>query len=109
MTANVALFSPLRSLAFGSISASYSTVGVPLEVPTRVIRILNNTDGAMLFSTDGVVDQLFLPAGTFVLYDIAGNSGPNSSFRLHTGIQFSVKYSTVPTIGAVYIEAILGV
>ncbi len=97
----------VRSLAFGGISGSYAAVGTPIQHNWREVHFINNTDGDVFFSADGINDNVFVPAGSFALYDIASNS--NSSvgatdllFALFT--QFYVKQSVAPTLGSVYVQ-----
>lgn len=105
----VARFDTLRTLASGSIGAAYAAVGTPLTHNWRMFRLVNNTDGDMFFSADGVNDNFFLPAHTFLLWDLATNSPPiasSDSFVLALQTQFYVKRSTVPTTGSVYVEGL---
>lgn len=99
---------PLRSLAFGSISASYAAVGTPLANPCRLICFTNNTEGNMFFTRDGTTDHLFVAAGSFKLFDISTNHRAVNQDDLvfETGTQWSVRQSTAPTSGSVYIEAL---
>lgn len=106
MASNIAKFETIRTLANASITALYVAVGTPFPNPLRAFRISNPTDGDMFFSTDGIKDEFFLPASAFVLYDIAGNSGISSNFRVAANTQFYCRYSTAPSKSAVYIEAI---
>jgi hypothetical protein len=102
-------FDALRSLAFGSISGSYAALGSPLGFNWKMFKITNNTDGDMFISTDGTTDNLFVPATSFVLYDLSTNAPPvsvNDTFCMAIGTQFYVKQSTSPSTGAVYIEGI---
>lgn len=112
MSAKKVYFDTLRSLAFGSISGTYATVGSPLTVEARIICITNNTQGGMIFSTDSTNSsgQLFLPAGTFKLFDLTANMvpGKDDNFVIAQGTQFYVKQATAPTSGAVYIEILYG-
>lgn len=108
MSSNIARVDALRSLGFASISGTYAAVGTPFAHAMRIIRIINNTNGDMFFSFDGTTDNLFVPANSFVLYDIAANDDPTDQFRLSKGTQIYVKQSTAPTSGSVYIEAIYG-
>lgn len=109
MSTQVATIDNLRSLAFGSISGTYAAVGTAFTSAVRLLCITNNTNGDMFFSTDGVNNMLFIPLGSFKLFDVASNSSNNNTyFVLRTGTQFYVKQSTAPTSGSVYIEAILG-
>ncbi len=99
----------IRSLGFASISGTYATVGGPLAHPVRLICFTNTTDGDMFFSDNGVDNKLFIPAGGFKLFDITTNRyAAASQWVFQVGTQFSVKQSTAPTKGAVYIECLWG-
>jgi len=105
----VAHFDTLRSLAFGGISGSYAPLGSALTTNTRIFKLTNNTDGDLIASLDGTNDHIFLPAGSFTLYDLSTNSPPiavTDNLVLAIGTQFSVKQSTAPTSGAIYLECI---
>lgn len=102
-----ATYDTLRSLAHGSISGSYAALGTQLLFPARIIKITNNTDGDMLVSTDGSTDMDFLPANSFVLYDISTNrqiAGQQLNFP--SGTQFFIKQSSAPTKNSVYLTVI---
>jgi hypothetical protein len=100
-----AFFEPIRTLAFGGISAAYASVGAVSEHPIRAFCISNNTEGDMYFTTDTDEDQMFLAAGSFRLYDVQSNlNGRDSKNVLKKGTQFSVKQITAPVSGAVYVE-----
>lgn len=99
----------LRTLAIASISGTYAAVGSAFTHPARMLRLINNTDGDMIFSTDGTNDMCFVPLTSFVLYDLSSNGNPQQGFSplaLPKGTQFYVKQSSVPTTGAVYIEVV---
>lgn len=110
MSAKKVYFDTLRSLAFGSISGSYAAVGSALTVNPRIMCITNKTQGDMIFSTDSTnaSGQLFVPAGTFKLFDLTSNMAPikDDSFVIAVGTQFYVKQVTAPVSGSVYIEFI---
>lgn len=109
MISQVALPDTLRSKAFGSITNSYTTLGTPLQHTARIFRLINATDGDMLFSINGTSDQFFLPANSFVLYDLTtNNERSGEKLVLEKGTQFYVKYSTAPSAKAVHIEIIYG-
>ncbi len=104
-------FQPLRTLGHAAISTSYAAVGTPFDVPLRMFRITNNSNGDLIFSTDDLVaeGQLFVPADSFVLYDVAANSGPEFAGvlkRVRKGTQFYVKFLSDPSSGDVYIEGL---
>lgn len=104
---NAAQFDILRSLAFGSISGTYALIGTPLIYAANAIRITNNTDGDMFISDDGINNKLFVPATSFVLYDISSNKNfPSEILKKSANTQFYVKQSTAPTKGDVYVEVI---
>ena len=98
----------LRSLAFGSISGTYAAVGTPFDNPVRLICITNNTEGDMLFTYDTSVDQLFVAAGSFKLFDISANHKPSNQDDLcfPKETQFYVKQLEAPVSGSVYIEVL---
>ena len=103
-----AFFEPIKSLAFGGISAAYASVGTPTTHPVRVFKISNNTQGDMFFTTNTAQDEMFLAAGSFTLYDVQANINPRTddSYVFETGTQFSVKQITAPVSGTVYVEVI---
>lgn len=98
----------LRSLAFGGISGTYAAVGTAFANPVRLICITNNTEGDMLFSRDASTDELFIPAGSFKLFDISTNHRAVNQDDLvfEIGTQFYVKQDTAPVSGSVYIEVL---
>lgn len=102
-------FDALRVKAFGAITGSYTTFGAASTQNWRAIKITNNTDGDMFISLDGTTDEMFVPANSFTLYDLATNAlnvQDSDWFVLPIGSQFYIKESTAPSKGAVYLEAI---
>lgn len=110
----VAKFDVLRTLANGSISGTYATVGASFGHDARSIRFINNTNGDMFFAvtngstpaSDGTADNLFVPAGTFVLYDVCANGGSNkfTTAAIPHATQVWVRQSTAPTTSSVFVE-----
>jgi hypothetical protein len=98
----------LRTLAFGSVGASFTAVGNPQEYQARIICFTNTTNEDVIFSMDGVTDQLIVPAGSFKLFDITTNHRPVNmdDFSFPIGTQWYVKYASEPSLGAVYIEIV---
>lgn len=101
-------FEPIKTLAFGGISGSYASVGAATTHQVRAFKISNNTMGDMMFTTNTAQDEMFVPAGSFTLYDLQSNINPkhDDKFVLAVGTQFSCKQITAPTSGAVYVECI---
>lgn len=105
----VARFDTIRSKAAASITGSYSAVGTPLAQNWREFRLVNNTDGDLMFSANGTTDNFFLPAHTYLLWDLSTNAPPineTDTFVLAINTQFYVKTVTSATTGSVYIEGI---
>jgi hypothetical protein len=96
----------IRSVPFGSITGSFVALGTPLQFPARIACFTNTTDQDMFLSTDGSTSQIFVPAGSFKLFDITTNHRPvnHDDFVFAIGTQFSVKYASAPSKGGVYIE-----
>jgi len=103
----IARIDSYRTLAFGAITVGFVPVGAALTHTWRAFRVVNTTDGNITISFDGINDNLFIPASSFVLYDLSANSSTISSedgLVLSKGTQFYVKQATAPTLGAIYIE-----
>ena len=98
----------LQSIAFGSISGTYATLGSALPNPSRLIRIVNTTNADILISTDGTTNNDIVPAGGFVLYDIMSNRSDSAGvFVLDQGARLYVKQASgAPTSGSVYLVSI---
>lgn len=97
----------LRELAFGSIVAGYTAIGVPFEDPISKIYVLNNTDALLTFSFQGSTEDHFvLPSLGFLLLDITTDS--NNPDYLRVGSSIYVKRNETPTSGSVYLTAFYG-
>lgn len=99
----------LRTKGYAAITNSYTTIGTALTKNWRIFKITNNTNGDMLISLDGTTNNLFVPAGSFTLYDLATNAANVSEsdwFVMAIGSQYYIKYSTAPTSGDVWIEGL---
>lgn len=102
-------FDPLRSLVYTSITNSYALVGTQFLHVVRLFCITNDTDGDMLFSLDGVTDQIILIAGQAKIFDFNTNrTNRDQWFALPETTQVYVKYASVPTKGTVYVECMWG-
>lgn len=74
------VFDTLRSVAFGSITGTFATVGSALSFPARIIKFINTTNGDMEVSIDGTNVHDRVPANGFSLYDIsAAHPAPGQS------------------------------
>lgn len=96
----------LRSLAFGSVGASYTALGSAMENPIVNYKISNGTDANIIISFDGVTNHDFVAANGFTLYDVQANHGKGLAFALTKGAMVYVKReSAAPTSGSVYLTA----
>lgn len=107
---SAAIFATIRTLGFAATSGTYAAVGAVTTQPYRAFRITNNTDGDMLFSFDGTNNQLFIPAGGFVLWDLDANAANINNcdwFVLKVGSQLYAKQSgAAPTSGDIWFEGV---
>ncbi len=105
---NIARFDAWRSVAFGSITASYTALGTPFGHAMRIVQIINGTDGDIAISFDGTTDNVPVLASGFGLYDLTCDQDFSESFRYQKGTQLFIKYLTAPTTGSVYIVCVYG-
>jgi len=101
-----AKFDTIRSLGFAAISGTYVDLGTALTKMCRAFILVNDTDGDIMISLDGgVTDNLYLPSGSFQLFDVSSNSlQEDDKFVLPIGTQFSAKSITTPTVKSVYLS-----
>lgn len=94
------------TLAFGSISSTYATIGSPLTNPAVQMVFQNLTNQTISFSWDGTNSFISLAAGTSYVCDIQANRGRGEALMAAQGTQFWVKQTTAtaPTSGAAYIS-----
>jgi hypothetical protein len=108
MGSNIVRFDAVRSVAFGSITASYTALGTTFGHAMRVLHFINNTDGDVMISFDGTTDNVPVIAPGFSLYDLTSDQDSNEMFRYEVGTQLYIKYLTAPTKGTFYVVAIYG-
>jgi len=72
-----ARYEELRSLAFGSIGATYAAVGTPFVHPVRIIKVFNDTDVNLVISFDGSTNQDISPSGSGHVIDYSANRATN--------------------------------
>jgi hypothetical protein len=104
-------FDPLREVAFGSITASFATVGPATTFPTRIIHVGNTTNTDLDVSIDGTNIHIRLPPGSFTLYDISATHGNATISGLPSQISIYVRYksgSSAPTSGYFYCTIVRG-
>lgn len=92
----------LRSRNSTTFNNTYQTLGTPLENPSYICKLVNNSTQLVTVSIDGVNDIDVAPANSFWLYD-EGKVGVSSSIpALSAGTQIYVKGAAAGT-GSVYL------
>jgi hypothetical protein len=100
---------PVRSLAFGSISAAYMPIGTSFANPVRIFFIQNLTDALLMFSFNGIDDNFPLPPSSFLLLDVTANRTVSQGFYIAEGTFIYVKEIGTPTLGSVYVSVFYGI
>lgn len=97
---------PLQSIAFGSITNTYTALSATgLSKPCRILNFQNATNAPIYISFDGVDDHIYLAAESFQLFDFGTNRGINASeLAVKEGTIFYVKYASAPTAGLVAVS-----
>jgi len=101
-------YEPLRSVAFGAITNSYASVGLPFENPVRILKVTNLTNQAVLVSLNGIDDHDIVAANGFFLYDYSSNRADAAGLlEQPQGDRIYVRTpSTLPTIGSLYVTVV---
>jgi len=97
---------PLQSMAFGSITGSYTIISsTGLPYPCRILNFQNATNAPIYISFDGVNDHIYLAAESFQLFDFGTNRGERASeLSVSQGTKFFVKFASAPTSGLVAVS-----
>jgi hypothetical protein len=104
----------LRSVAAATIPATFPSlvgaIGGPFLHPIRILQIVNQTNGNVLISWDGIDAHIFLGTQDFILLDICTNkSTPNGAFIAQGTTIYAAQSGAAPTTGSVYVSAFYGV
>lgn len=96
----------LRSVAFGSISASYSNLGASVDQSLATLKVKNYTDKTIFISEDGTNDHYRLASGEIESIDCQANARAGDVSLKEAGIQFSVRgvSGDLPSSGAVVLQ-----
>jgi hypothetical protein len=109
MSSQVIRVDALRSLAAGSVTASYVAIGTAFTHQMRLLKIINNTNADLFVSFDGVTDNDFVPANGFCLYDGNTNKNlPDSRWVFQPNTTVYAKRSGTPTTGSIYVVGLFG-
>lgn len=102
---------PVRRIAFGAISGTFTDLGSSFDQPVRLLQIKNTLDVTAEISIDGIDVNFELPTNSFDLYDISSNRTPQEMAFLRSGIQLEVRRpagEANPTEGAVIVQTWVG-
>lgn len=91
-TTEKAIFEPIRSVAFGSITAAFLALGTPTVVSGRSVILNNLTNGIIQISLDGTNVHLQVGAGQAKALLVTGQGYSNRRLYLPQGTQFYVRY-----------------
>lgn len=93
----------LRSVAYTSLSSTYMGIGTPILYPCRQFYIVNTTNTLVIISDDGINDKFVIPAGSYILDDVASNrTAPGESLSMAQGTRLYVRTTGSPSSGSVY-------
>lgn len=98
----------VRNLAFGSIVAGYTAVGLDFREPTSMLWIQNFTNADLMFSFDGVTDNFPIKSSTSVILDITSNKTNETNLLMPENKIIYVKRIGTPTEGSVYVTSFHG-
>lgn len=98
----------LRSLAFGSIGASYTQVGAVFANPILILKIYNGTNEDVFLSDDGTNDKDIIPQGVTFQIDISSNKVNNIGLFQKAGSALFIKEGPdgAPASGSVFVTAL---
>lgn len=99
-------FEAVREVAFGSITASYTTLGSAFTDHVRIIRFVNGTDKDMYISTDGSTNMLRLATNSYFILDLSANKVRDDGLFLPLGTQLYIKYQAAPSSGTFWTETL---
>lgn len=103
----VVTYEAVKSINSSTFTGAYQAVGTATTHEARIFKIVNNSNVGVTVSLDGTNDMDFVPASTFVLYDLGTNRGnPTASLVLQAGTQFYVKAAA--GTGLVYVVVLYG-
>ncbi len=101
-------YEPLRSAAFGDITGSYESVGLPFSNPVRILKVTNLTDEPILVSLNGIDDHDIVAANGFFLYDYASNRADAAGLlEQPQGDRIYIKaQDNLPSLGNLYVTVV---
>jgi hypothetical protein len=109
MTAVQARVDAAKVLAAASITGTFAAIGTPIGHAYRILHMINNTNQDVWISFDGTTNNIYMPAGSFWIYDLQANAQQNANFNISLQTQIYVSApGTLPTLGSVYVIGTYG-
>lgn len=103
---NAVVFENLRSHA-AAPGAGYVAFGAAFTNRVVELTFINNTNGDIVVSDDGINDKFYFPAGSFRVIDIRTNAPHDTDLTTPINEQWYIKDgTTASTTGNFYMEAI---
>jgi len=104
-----ATWEELRTVAFGSVLATYAALGAPLAKSALIMRIVNRLDKDVILSFDGVTDHIYIAPSESLMYDLSSNRS-GSKLVIPTGTQIYQKRGAggASSSGALYVMLTYG-
>ena|SRR6185436_19980657 len=81
----------IRSIDSATFTGAYQAVGTALTRPIRLIKFVNDSSVPVTVSWDGLLDNDYIPANSFALYDMTSNEVKDDGWFIQIGTQFYVK------------------
>lgn len=102
-------FDPVREIAFGDVSGTYTAVGTPFQQNVRLMSFNNSLDEDVYVSFDGVNNHLRVAMNSFQLFDLSANKIRDDGLFMSVGTQIYVKeVSSSVTGGSFWVEVMYG-
>lgn len=99
-------YQAMQSINSSTFTGSYLPIGSAFTLPSRIFKIVNDSNVAVTISTNGTTDQDFVPPSTYVLYDVCTNRGNPSPAMELPPTQFYAKGTS--GTGSVYVVSLYG-
>lgn len=100
-------YEALKSVDSATFAGSYVALGTPTAHEARILKIVNASNVAVTFSTDGSTDMDVLTAGASTIYYLGTERGnPSPTSVLPKGTQFYAKGAA--GVGLVYVVVMYG-
>lgn len=100
----------LRTVAFGSVGASYAALGSALSNESVVIYIRSTLNKDAYISFDGSTDHIYVGSGDLVVYDLGANRYADARLVVPKGTQIYQKRGPggASSSGSLFVSVVYG-